>query len=130
MSATQPVPVTPTGAPVTSGNVAVAVAKGGAEFVALVQQADPALYSQLVGSLATYSKSVAAPLVGAGVGLLVAKLGVANIVTPDLQALLTEALVALGTAVGAAVMHWVGKAPGRLLQDAPPVPPAVVGGTS
>lgn len=112
MSATQP-------APVTSGNQAIAIAKGGAEFVEVVRTADPALYGQLVGSLTTYSKSALAPVVGALVGLAVAKLGVISIVTPDLQALITDALVGVGTAGGAAVMHYFSKAPGRLLQDAP-----------
>lgn len=116
MSATQPA--------TTPASNAVAIAKGGAELVSLLQSQDPPLYAQLVGSLATYGKSAAAPVVGALVGLLVAKLGVASIVTPDLQALLTDALVGLGTAAGAAAMHWLSKAPGRALQAAPaPISP-------
>lgn len=108
----------------TPASNAVAIAKGGAQLVSLVQTADPALYAQLVGSVTTYAKSAGAPLVGAAVGLLVAKLGVASIVTPDLQALLTDALMAVGTAAGAAAMHWLSKAPGRALQAAPsPVTP-------
>ena len=102
----------------TPASDAVAVAQTGAQFVATVQAADPALYGQLVGSLSTYSKSAAAPVVGAVVGLLVAKFGLAQIVTPDLQNLLTEALVGVGTAAGAAIMHWWSKAPGRALKAA------------
>jgi hypothetical protein len=109
VSGTQPTAATP-------ADSAVAIAKNGAQLVAILQQADPALYAQLVGSLATYSKSAAAPLIGAGLGLGIAKLGIGSYVTPEIQNLLTEALVALGTGAGAVVMHWWSKGPGRALQ--------------
>jgi hypothetical protein len=108
-----------TTAPVNASE-AVAVAKEGSHFVALVQTADPALYAQLVGSLATYSKSAAAPLVGSVLGLLVAKYGLGPYVTPDILNLATEALVAIGVSAGAAAMHWLSKAPGRALQASSP----------
>lgn len=115
MSAT----VTPT-PPAENASAAVALARGGAQFVQTLQTADPALYVQLVGSFATYGRSAAAPVVGGLLGLLVAYLGLKDIVTPDLQGLLTNAIVGLGTALGAAAMHWYGKRPGRALQEAPP----------
>ena len=116
MSTTTTPPPTPT-------DRAVALAKNGAEFVAMAQTVDPALYAQLVGSLATYGKSAAAPLVGSLLGLLVARYGLGSYVTPDTLNLLTEALVAAGTAAGAAAMHWISKSPGRKLAT-PASPPA------
>ena len=112
-----PITVPATNIPPTNASEAVNIAKDGAEFVALVQSSDPALYAQLVGSLATYGKSAAAPLLGSLLGLLIAKYGLQPYVTADMINLLTEALVAAGTGIGALVMHYLSKAPGRTLQN-------------
>ena len=103
------------GAPTTHTDQAVALAKDGAQMVASFETVNPALYAQLVGSLATYGKSAAAPLVGSALGALVAHYGLGPFVTADTLTLLTEVLVAIGTSAGALVMHWFGKAPGRAL---------------
>jgi len=110
--------------PATSekASAAVAVARSGAELVQTLQREDPALYAQLVGSLSTYSKSAAAPIVGSLLGLVVAHYGLGPYLGTETLNLLTEALVGLGMAAGAAFMHWFGKRPGRALQAAPAAP--------
>jgi hypothetical protein len=108
------------GAPTTSTDQAFALAEDGAMFLSQIETTNPALYAQLVGSLATYGKSAAAPVVGSVLGLLVAHYGLGPYVTADTLSFLTDALVGLGTAGGAMLMHWIGKAPGRAL--GPPAP--------
>lgn len=103
-------------------DAAVNAATTGAELLQNLQTNDPALYQQLTGSLATYGKSAAAPLVGSLLGLLIAHYGLGPYMTPDALNLLTEALVAIGTGAGALIMHWIGKRPGNKL--ATPTPPA------
>lgn len=123
--ATSPVPVGTSQQQVIQTDVAVSVAQNGAQLLSAFQVANPALYAQLVGSLATYGKSAAAPLLGSLLGLLVAHYGLGPYVTPDILTLTTEALVALGTGIGAIVMHWWSKWPGRALQT-PAVPVAMI----
>jgi hypothetical protein len=103
------------GQPTTVTDQAVAFAADGAKLITNLQTANPALYAQLVGSVATYGKSAAAPLVGSLLGLAVARWGLQPYVTADTLSLATNALVGLGTAVGALIMHWWAKAPGRAL---------------
>lgn len=102
---------------------AVAIAQDGAQLLSAFQIANPPLYAQMVGSLATYAKSASAPLVGSLLGLLVAHYGLGPYVTPDILNLATEGLVALGTGTGALAMHWWSKSPARALL-APSVPAA------
>jgi hypothetical protein len=128
MSATIPTPPVASPQQTAQTNAAVNWAQTGAQLLTAFQTANPALYEQLVGSVATYGKSALAPIVGAALGLAVAKLGVGSYVTPDTLNLLTDALVGLGTGAGALAMHWWSKRPGRALQtpgavSPPPVPP-------
>ena len=95
---------------------AVAAAKDAGELLSTLETANPALYAQLFGSLATYGKSAAAPLVGSLLGALVAHYGLGPYVTADTLNLATEALVGVGTGAGAIVMHWISKKPARALQ--------------
>jgi|SRR6185437_4068040 len=119
------------GIPTTRTDQAIEVSRDGAKLIANLQTADPALYAQLVGSLATYGKSASAPVVGALIGALVARYGLGctnptatNCFTPDTVNLLTEVIVGAGTALGAVVMHWIGKIPGRKLAAGVPVAPS------
>jgi hypothetical protein len=104
---------------VVATNNVVAFARNGAELVDGFATANPALYAQLVGSLSTYSKSAAAPIVGSLIGLLAAKYGLGPYLSTETVNLLTELLVGAGTVAGAAFMHWYGKRPGRELAAAP-----------
>ena len=128
MSATTtPAPTAPATAPQTvRTNAAINAAESGAALLNNLQTADPALYAQLVGSVATYGKSAAAPLVGSLLGLFVAHYGLGPYVTPDTLTFLTDALVGLGTVAGAAIMHWLSKAPARKMA-APPAAGSGVG---
>lgn len=119
MSAT----VTPATTETVRTNQVIEVVKAGSDLVDGLKTANPALYAQLVGTLATYGKSAAAPLVGSALGALIAHYGLGPYVTPDLLTFATDALVALGTTAGALVMHWWGKRPGRALAAMPPTAP-------
>jgi hypothetical protein len=119
------------GVPTTRTDQAIEVSRDGAKLIANLQTADPALYAQLVGSLMTYAKSGAAPVVGAFVGVIVAHWGLActatavnGCFTPDMVNMITYAIVGAGTALGAVVMHWIGKIPGRKLAAGVPVAPS------
>jgi hypothetical protein len=105
---------------VVATNNVIAVVQDGNELISALQTANPALYAQLVGSLSTYGKSAAAPIVGSLIGLLAAKYGLGPYLSTETVNLLTELLVGAGTVVGAAFMHWYGKRPGRELAAAPP----------
>lgn len=99
----------------TATDNVIAVVKDGNQLVAALQTVNPALYAQIVGTLGTYSKSAAAPLVGSALGLLVAHYGLGSYLSAETLSLLTDLLVAAGTAAGAAAMHWWSKRPGRAL---------------
>jgi len=103
-------------------NAAIAVAQAAPGLLTTLQTVNPALAAQLTGSLATYSKSAAAPIVGLVVGAVVAHFGLACSATtvaaagcwsPDTINLVTEICCAAGTGIGALAMHWLSKAPAR-----------------
>lgn len=115
----------------TPTDEAVAAAKNAPELLTFLQTMNPALYAQLTGSLGTYGKSAAAPVVGAIVGAVVAHYGIActTAVTTgcwsaDFIGYVTDSLVLAGTAAGALVMHWVSKSPARAAVNSAPAAPA------
>ena len=106
-------------------NEAVAVAKGLAEAISAFETANPALYAQLVGSLGTYGKSAAAPVIGLIVGAEVARLGLAcgaavttGCWSADTVQTVTLVCCAAFSAAGAALMHWMSKSPARAVLNA------------
>jgi hypothetical protein len=126
------IPAQPPGV-VTVTDRAVAAARSGAQLLANFQQVNPALAEQLTGSVATYSKSGAAPLVGAAIGWGAAHYGlmcsastaaVAGCWTDATVTLVTAICIAAGTALSAGGMHWLAKAPARAALASSPAPPA------
>ena len=125
---------TNTPAQIHATNEAVAVAKGAAEAISAFETANPALYAQMVGSLGSYSKSAAAPVIGLVVGAEVAHLGLAcgaavttGCWSADTVQTVTLVCCAAFSAAGAALMHWMSKSPARaVLNAAAPAPAAKV----
>lgn len=104
----------------TATDEAVTAAKNAPQLLTILEDVNPALYAQLLGSAATYSKSAAAPVVGVAVGALVARFGLACTATVTTACwtqgtvdTVTDLCVAAGAALGALVMHWISKAPAR-----------------
>lgn len=101
---------------------AIDIARDAPTLVAGLEASNPAMAAQLTGSLATYAKSGAAPIVGMIVGTLAAHYGLAcTAVTAATGACwsqevinnVTYALIGLGASAGALVMHWISKWPAR-----------------
>jgi len=115
MSGTQPA----TKPEVVATNNVIAVVQNGNQLIAGIKEANPALYNQMVGSLSTYGKSAAAPIVGSVIGLVAAHYGLGPYLSTEMVNLLTWLLVGAGTAAGSAFMHWRGKATARELAAAP-----------
>lgn len=118
--------------PKTPTDQAVDDARGFAQAVSFLQTDNPALAAQITGSLSTYGKSALAPIIGGGVGLIVAHYGLscgsqptAGCWSPDLINQVTDAIVLVCASGAAAVMHWLSKAPARaaIAASPPPAPP-------
>jgi hypothetical protein len=114
-------------------NSAVAFAETLPALVNELQKTDPAIADQLTGSLATYSKSGLAPIIGLGVGYLAGRYGLScteatqaagNCWTPQFIDTVSTVLDVVGTAAGAAVMHWLSKRPAQAVLAAPSPPHA------
>ena len=129
------IPVTGPGMPpeaapgVKATNAAISLARNAPELLAGLQAVNPAVAAQLTGTVATYSRSASAPLVGAAVGWIAAHFGLmcsaaaaANCWTADTVTTVTALCVAAGTSLSALGMHWLSKAPTRALVA--PAPPA------
>lgn len=109
--------------PETAADRAVSWAEGAGAFAKVVgtlKTTDPALAAQQTGSPWTYARAIAVPVVGMLVGRGVAYAGFActsaltqNCWSPDTTLVVTNALVGLGCAGSAALLHWWSKAPAR-----------------
>jgi hypothetical protein len=111
---------TTTAPPPTPTDKAVSAARGFAQLTTTLETNNPALASQLTGSLATYAKSGIAPIVGGVLGLAVAHYGLSCATppapgcwTPDLINQVSEAIALVCAGGASLIMHWVGKAPTR-----------------
>jgi hypothetical protein len=128
------IPITGPGIPpeaaaeVKATNTAISFARNAPELLDGLKAANPAMAAQLTGTVATYSKSGAAPLVGSIVGWLAAHFALmcssavaSNCWTQDTVNIVTALCIAAGTSLFALGMHWWSKAPTRaLVAPAPP----------
>jgi hypothetical protein len=118
--------------PKTPTDQAVDDARGFAQAVSFFQTDNPALAAQITGSLSTYAKSGAAPIVGAILGWAVPHYGLACSVpptpgcwSPDLINQVSEVAGLVCASAASLVMHWLSKAPARaaIAASPPPAPP-------
>lgn len=103
-------------------NAAISAAQDGITLLNTLQTADPALYAQLVGSVATYSKSSGGTLACGIIAWGAAQWGMAcsatvttNCLTPEATQVLGGVAALAGAFVGSLIMHKIGKLPGQKL---------------
>lgn len=108
--------------PVAATNAVISVADTAPQAIAGIKTAFPALYALMLGSPTTYGRAFIAPVVGAGVGLLVSRYALACAAgvttgcwTPDTVSAVTDIISTLCGGLAALVMHWISKAPARVM---------------